>query len=198
MLVASKKEFAEYVKVCCKFMDNFKQQYDAARKDLQKDLKLKSIEAVPRIMKVAVNIGAGAALKDPNYLEKISVDLIKIVGQKPVLRKAKKSIATFKLREGVPIGITATLRGKRMFGFLSRLVNVALPRMRDFQGIPLTAFDGKGNYTLGIKEHIVFPEILLDNVEKTFGLAITIVTNAGNDELAKQLLTKLNFPLRSK
>lgn len=179
-------------------MDNFKTQYDKARTELQKELKLKSIEAVPKILKVAVNIGAGAALKDPNYIEKISVDLIKIVGQKPVLRKAKKSIATFKLREGVPIGITATLRGKRMYGFLSRLVNVALPRIRDFQGISPVAFDGKGNYTLGIKEHIVFPEIVLDNVEKTFGLAITIVTNAGNDELAKKLLTKLHFPFRSK
>jgi len=179
-------------------MDNFKQQYDAIRKDLQKDLKLKSIEAVPRIVKVSVNIGAGAALKDPNYLEKVSADLIKIVGQKPVLCKAKKSIATFKLREGVPIGIMATLRGKRMYSFLNKLVNVALPRIRDFQGIPVTAFDGKGNYSLGIQEHIVFPEIVLDNVEKTFGLAITIVTNANSDKLAKQLLTKLNFPFRSK
>lgn len=179
-------------------MNSFKQQYDKIRAELKTELQLKSIEAVPRITKVSVNIGAGAALKDSNYIEKISVDLIKIVGQKPVLRKAKKSIATFKLREGVPIGITATLRGKRMYDFLSRLVNVALPRIRDFRGISETAFDGNGNYTLGLKEHIVFPEILLDNVEKTFGLAITIVTNAGNDELAKKLLTKLRFPFRSK
>ena len=177
-------------------MNNFKKQYNQARLDLQKELQLKSIEAVPRIVKVAVNIGAGAALKDSNYLEKISVDLIKIVGQKPILRKAKKSIATFKLREGAPIGITATLRGKRMYDFLSRLVDIALPRIRDFQGISDTAFDGKGNYTLGIKEHIVFPEIVLDNVEKTFGLAVTIVTNAGNDELSKKLLTKLKFPFK--
>ncbi|MBU1083111.1 50S ribosomal protein L5 [Patescibacteria group bacterium] len=179
-------------------MDNFKKQYNQARIELRKELQVKSIEAVPRIVKVSINIGAGAALKDSNYLEKISADLIKIVGQKPVMRKAKKSIATFKLREGSPIGVTATLRGKRMYDFLSRLVDIALPRVRDFQGIPDSAFDGSGNYTIGIKEHIVFPEIVLDNVEKTFGLAVTIVTNANSDELSKKLLTKLKFPFKNK
>lgn len=179
-------------------MNIFKQQYDSVRRQLQKELKLTSIEAVPRLIKVVINIGAGLAVKDPNYLEKIAVDFTKIVGQKPIWCKAKKSIATFKLRAGVPIGIAATLRGKRMYDFMSRLINVALPRIRDFQGLPDTAFDGHGNYTLGIKEHIVFPEIVLDNVEKTFGLAVTIVTNAKSDELAHQLLAKLHFPFKHK
>ena len=177
-------------------MATFKEQYQSARRKLQQERKLKSIEAVPRIVKVVVNVGAGAAISDGNYIEKVVTDLRQITGQQPIVTKAKKSIAGFKLREGAPIGVAATLRGNRMFDFLSRLVNVALPRVRDFQGLSASGFDGKGNYTLGIREHVVFPEISLENVEKTFGLSVTIVTNAGQNGLAKDLLTKLNFPFK--
>ncbi|MFA5270220.1 MAG: 50S ribosomal protein L5 [Patescibacteria group bacterium] len=177
-------------------MATFKEQYQAARRELQTELKLKSIEAAPRIIKVTLNIGAGIALNDGNYIEKVVTDLRQIAGQQPIITKAKQSIAGFKLREGAPIGVAVTLRGNRMFDFLSRLVNVALPRVRDFQGIPGNSFDGHGNYTLGIKEHVVFPEISLENVEKTFGLSIAIVTNAGQDDLARALLAKLHFPFK--
>lgn len=174
----------------------FKEQYNLVRKELKDELGLKSQEAVPKLVKVSINVGAGAAVKDANYLEKITDQLVVISGQKPVTRRARKSIAGFKLREGMPIGLSITLRGQRMYDFINRLVNVALPRVRDFQGISSTSFDGHGNYTLGIIEHIVFPEVVLDNVEKTFGLSVTIVTNAGNDDLAKKLLIKLKFPFK--
>lgn len=177
---------------------NFKDLYNKARLSLKDELKLKSIEEVPRITKVSVNVGVGMAVKDSNYLEKVATDLTLITGQKPAVRKARKSIASFKLREGMPIGLSVTLRGKRMYDFINKLVNIALPRVRDFQGISIKSFDGEGNYTIGIQEHIVFPEIVLDNVEKTFGLSVTIVTNASNDKIAKQLLAKLNFPFKEK
>lgn len=177
---------------------NFKDLYNKARLSLKDELKLKSIEEVPRITKVSVNVGVGMAVKDSNYLEKVATDLTLITGQKPAVRKARKSIASFKLREGMPIGLSVTLRGKRMYDFINKLVNIALPRVRDFQGISIKSFDGEGNYTIGIQEHIVFPEIVLDNVEKTFGLSVTIVTNASNDKIAKQLLDKLNFPFKEK
>jgi len=177
-------------------MATFKEQYQAVRKELQQELKFKSIEAVPRIVKVTLNVGAGIALKDGNYIEKVVADLRQIAGQQPIVTKAKQSIAGFKLREGAPIGVAVTLRGKRMFDFISRLVNVSLPRVRDFQGIPSTGFDGHGNYTLGIREHVVFPEVSLENVEKTFGLSITVVTSTSQDELARALLTKLRFPFK--
>jgi len=175
---------------------SFREIYNQARKELQKELQISSIEAVPRLIKVSLNIGAGAAISDPNFIEKVTQELALITGQKPIVTKARKSIAGFKVREGVAIGVATTLRGQRMLDFLDRLVNVALPRVRDFQGIPQTSFDGHGNYTLGLKEHIVFPEITLDNIEKTFGLAITIHTTAPTDEQAKQLLTKLHFPFK--
>jgi len=174
----------------------FKEQYNLARKELKDELGLKSQEAVPKLVKVSISVGAGAAVKDAKYLEKIAEQLVVISGQKPVTRRARKSIAGFKLREGMPIGLSVTLRGQRMYDFINKLVNIALPRVRDFQGISSTSFDGHGNYTLGIIEHIVFPEVVLDNVEKTFGLAVTIVTNAGSDDLARKLLTKLNFPFK--
>jgi len=177
---------------------NFKDLYNQVRLSLKDELKFKSIEEVPRITKVSVNVGAGMAVKDSNYLEKTASDLALITGQKPVVRKARKSIAGFKLREGMPIGLSVTLRGKKMYDFINKLVNVALPRVRDFQGISTKSFDGKGNYTIGIKEHIVFPEVVLDNVEKTFGLSITIVTNSSDDKIVKQLLSKLNFPFKEK
>jgi len=174
----------------------FKEQYNLVRKKLKDELGFKSQEAVPKLVKVSISVGAGMAVKDANYLEKITDQLVAISGQKPVIRRAKKSIAGFKLREGMPIGLSVTLRGQRMYDFINKLVNIALPRVRDFQGIDSKSFDGHGNYTLGIIEHIVFPEVVLDNVEKTFGLAITIVTNAGNDDLARKLLTQLNFPFK--
>ena len=172
----------------------FKESYNQIRKTLATDLKLSSIEAAPKLVKVSLNVGAGKAVSDPNYIEKVKEELTRITGQRPVVTKAKKSVAGFKLREGVPIGVMVTLRGQRMYDFLDKLVNVTLPRVRDFQGIAATAFDGRGNYTLGMKEHIVFPEVSLDNIEKTFGLAITIHTTAKTNELAKSLLSKLKFP----
>ncbi|MFA5967191.1 MAG: 50S ribosomal protein L5 [Patescibacteria group bacterium] len=174
----------------------FKELHQTARQTLKNELKLASIEAAPKLVKVVINIGAGKAVADPNYIEKIKEDIVQITGQKPIITKAKKSIAGFKLREKAPIGVVTTLRGQRMYDFLDKLVNVALPRVRDFQGISSTAFDGRGNYTLGMKEHIVFPEITLDNIEKTFGLSVTLHTTAKTDELAKQLLSKLNFPFQ--
>lgn len=174
----------------------FKESYNQIRKSLAADLKLTSVEAAPRLVKVSLNVGAGKAVADPNYIEKVKEELTKITGQRPVVTRAKKSIAGFKLREGAPVGVVVTLHGQRMYDFLDKLVNVTLPRVRDFQGISPTAFDGRGNYTLGMKEHIVFPEITLDNIEKTFGLAITIHTTATSDELAKSLLSKLKFPFK--
>jgi len=176
----------------------FKDLYKKAQQSLKGELKLTSIEAAPKLIKVVINVGAGKAVSDPNYIEKVKEEIARITGQRPVVARARKSIAGFKLREKMPIGVVVTLRGKRMYDFLDKLVNVALPRVRDFQGISPTAFDGRGNYTLGMKEHIVFPEVTLDNIEKTFGLAITIRTTAKTDALAKQLLSKLNFPFQSK
>jgi len=177
-------------------MVTFKENYQKVREQLKKELQLQSVEAVPKLVKVAINVGAGKAVSDPNYIEKVKTELTEIIGQRPIVTKAKKSIAGFKLREKVPIGVAATLRGQRMYDFLDKLVNVALPRVRDFQGISATAFDGFGNYTLGLKEHIVFPEVTLDNIEKTFGMSITIHTTAKTDALAKTLLSKLNFPFK--
>jgi len=176
----------------------FKELYNQTRKALQAELNLKSIEEAPKLVKVTLSVGAGRAISDPNLIETIKGELSKITGQQPVVTLARKSIAGFKLREKMPIGVMVTLRGQRMYDFLNRLVNVSLPRIRDFQGISSTAFDGKGNYTLGIQEHIVFPEITLDNIEKTFGLAITIHTTAQTDAVAKLLLSKLNFPFKEK
>jgi len=176
----------------------FKELYHQVINQLKIDEHLSSIEAAPKLVKVVINVGAGKAVSDPNYIEKVVQELTAITGQRPVVTRAKKSIAGFKLREKVPIGVTVTLRGQRMYDFLDRLINVTLPRVRDFQGISPTAFDGQGNYTLGLKEHIVFPEVTLDNIEKTFGLAITIHTTAKTDALARRLLSKLNFPFKEK
>jgi len=177
---------------------SFKELYNQSRIELKKELELSSIEQVPKITKVTINIGTGQAVKDSNYLDKVSSDLTLITGQKPKICKARKSIAGFKLREGMSIGLSTTLRGKRMYDFINKLVNIALPRVRDFQGLSPKSFDGKGNYTIGLKEHVVFPEVTIDNVEKTFGMAITITTNKLDDELTKALLTKLNFPFKKK
>ena len=151
---------------------------------------------VPKIEKVVLNIGQGIAVQNIKILEGAVRDLTAISGQKPVMTRAKKSIAGFKLREDVPIGCAVTLRGARMYEFLDRMINVAVPRIRDFRGFSAKAFDGRGNYTLGFKEQIVFPEIDYEKVDRVRGLGVTIVTSATNDAHAKTLLDKFNFPFR--
>jgi large subunit ribosomal protein L5 len=164
---------------------------------LRKDFSYKNSMEVPRIEKVVVNMGLGEAIQNIKILDSASSELIAITGQKPVITKAKKSIATFKLREGMPIGCMVTLRRDRMYEFLDRLMNVALARVRDFKGVSAKAFDGKGNYTLGIKEQLIFPEINYDAVDKIKGLNITIVTSAKTDEEGRALLKYLGMPFRN-
>lgn len=156
----------------------------------------KNVMQVPRLTKVAVNIGLGEALQNPKALEAATHDLTIVTGQKPVTRRARKSIAAFKLREGNPIGVSVTLRGERMWAFLDRLVNVALPRVRDFQGVPADAFDGHGNYSLGLREQLAFPEIDYDAIDKLRGMSITIVTTAKTDEEGRELLQQLGMPFK--
>jgi large subunit ribosomal protein L5 len=171
-------------------------QYAELRAQLQKDLGLKNPMQVPVIKKIVVNIGEGDAVENRKALEGAVNDLTLITGQKPIMTRAKKSIATFKLRQGMPIGCAVTLRRARMYEFLDRFINVAVPRIRDFRGFSPKAFDGRGCYSLGIKEQIIFPEIDYDKVDKVRGLGITIVTSAKNDVEAKALLEKFNFPFR--
>ena len=156
----------------------------------------KNIMEVPRVNKIVLNLGMGEALSNAKALEAAEKDLTTIAGQHPVVTKAKKSIAAFKLRAGVPIGMMVTLRDQRMYEFLDKLVSVVLPRIRDFQGVPRDAFDGQGNYTLGMKEQIVFPEIEYDKVDKTRGLEITIVTSAKTDEDGRRLLEAIGMPFK--
>ena len=152
---------------------------------------------VPRLAKVVINMGVGEGKENPKVLDFATADLQAISCQKPVVTRAKKSIANFKLRENVPIGCKVTLRGPRMYEFLDRLVNVALPRVRDFKGVPPKGFDGRGNYNMGLKEQIIFPEIVYDKVDKVRGMDITMVTTARTDEEAKALLTHLGVPFRT-
>ncbi len=163
---------------------------------LKQDLQLKNIMEVPRVEKVVVNIGLGEAIQNIKVLESAVDELSRITGQKAVVTKAKKSIASFKLREGMPIGAMVTLRRARAYEFLDRLINVALPRVRDFKGVSPKAFDGRGNYTLGIREQLIFPEIDLDKIEKVKGLNVTIVTTARNDEEGRALLAAMGMPFR--
>jgi large subunit ribosomal protein L5 len=148
----------------------------------------------PKVAKIVINMGVGEAVADPKQLEDAVADLTKLAGQKPVITKAKKSIANFKLREDTPIGCKVTLRGEKMYDFLDKLVNISLPRVRDFRGVSNTAFDGRGNYTLGIREQIIFPEIEYDKVSKVRGMDIVIVTTAKTNEEAKELLSELGMP----
>jgi large subunit ribosomal protein L5 len=152
--------------------------------------------SVPRLDKVVLNMGIGEATADTKKVQLAADDLALIAGQKPVVTRARKSISTFKLREGMPIGAKVTLRKARMYEFLDRLVNVALPRVRDFRGLSAKSFDGRGNYSLGIKEHIVFPEINYDKVDQIWGMDVVVCTTAGSDEEARELLAALNFPFR--
>ncbi len=163
---------------------------------LMKGLSLDNVMQVPRIQKVVVNIGLGEAMDNPKALEAAVADMSAITGQKPVVTKARKSIANFKLREGRAIGAMVTLRGDRMWSFLDRLMNIVLPRVRDFRGVSAEAFDGRGNYTLGLREQVIFPEIEFDKVDKVRGLEITIVTTAQSDDQAAMLLQMLGMPFR--
>jgi large subunit ribosomal protein L5 len=163
---------------------------------LMQDLQLKSIMQAPRVEKVVVNMGLGEAIQNIKVLESATEELSRITGQKAVITKAKKSIAQFKLREDMPIGCMVTLRRDRAYEFLDRLINVALPRVRDFKGVSPKAFDGRGNYTLGIREQIIFPEIDLEKIDKVKGLNITIVTSAKTDEEGRALLREMGMPFR--
>jgi large subunit ribosomal protein L5 len=163
---------------------------------LMKTLDLSNIMEVPHIEKVVVNIGLGEALDNAKALDAAVVDLTSITGQKPIVTKARKSIANFKLREGRAIGAKVTLRGDRMWSFLDRMMNIALPRVRDFRGVSADSFDGRGNYTLGLREQLVFPEIEYDKIDKLRGLEVTIVTSARNDDHGRQLLRLLGMPFR--
>lgn len=163
---------------------------------LMKSLGLTNVMQVPRIKKVVINIGMGEAMENPKALDAAVQDLGAITGQKPVITKARKSIANFKLREGRAIGTAVTLRGEKMWAFLDRLMNIVLPRVRDFRGVSAESFDGRGNYTLGLREQIIFPEIEYDKVDKVRGMEITIVTTASTDEQAAALLQMLGMPFR--
>jgi large subunit ribosomal protein L5 len=163
---------------------------------LAKEFDIKNPMAIPRIEKVVVNMGLGEASSNSKLLDVAAEELKAVTGQKPVITKAKKSIAAFKLRQGMAIGTMVTLRGERMYEFLDRLISVALPRVRDFRGISAKAFDGRGNYTLGIREQLIFPEIDFNKVDKTRGMNISIVTTAPNDDQARSLLKALGMPFR--
>ncbi len=169
------------------------------RDQLMKDFELRNVMQVPRVEKVVVNVGVGSETQnDSKALDAAVSDMTIITGQKPIIAKAKKSIANFKLRENKPIGVKVTLRGQRMWAFLDRLMNVALPRVRDFRGVPSEAFDGRGNYTLGLREQLVFPEIEYDKIDKVRGMEITVVTSAPNDEQGRRLLQLLGMPFATK
>ena len=172
-------------------------RYDTVvREQLRQSLGLANVMEVPRLDKIVLNVGAGRATQQRSLIEGALRDLEVIAGQKPVVTKAKRSISTFKIREGMSIGAKVTLRGQRMYDFLDRLVNVALPRVRDFRGISGKGFDGRGNFALGLKEQLIFPEIDYDKVEKIRGMDIVIVTSARSDEEAKELLRLLGMPFR--
>ena len=164
------------------------------RKKVQDEFKIKNPMAVPKVEKVVLNMGVGEAIQNAKLLDAAVEELSLITGQKPVITKAKKSIASFKLREGQSIGTMVTLRGEKMYEFLDRLINIALPRVRDFRGVATRSFDGRGNYTLGIRDHLIFPEIDVAKVDKSKGMNITIVTTAKNDEQARFLLRELGMP----
>jgi large subunit ribosomal protein L5 len=173
--------------------DRYKQEIVPA---LCKEFSYKNVNEAPRINKVVVNVGVGEALQNAKALENVSDDVVKITGQRPIITYAKKSIATFKLREGNPIGIKVTLRGNRMWDFLDRLLNIALARQRDFRGVSPDSFDGRGNYTVGLAEQLVWPEIDYDKVDKVRGMEINIVTSAKTDEEGRRMLHLLGMPFK--
>ena len=176
-------------------MNRLQEKYNAEiKKNLVEKFNYTSTMQVPKLVKIVINLGVGDAIANPKALDDAVAELTAIAGQKPIVTKAKKSIANFKLREGMPIGCKVDLRGERMYDFLDKLVNISLPRVRDFRGVSTSAFDGRGNYTLGIKEQIIFPEISYDKVTKVRGMDIVIVTTANTDEEARALLTELGMP----
>ena len=164
---------------------------------LMQKFSYKNVMQVPRLTKITLNMGVGEAMTDKKVIDNAANDLALISGQKPEIRRARKSVAVFKVRENWPIGCRVTLRGARMYEFLDRLINIAIPRIRDFRGLPSRSFDGRGNYSLGIKEQIIFPEIDFDKVDAIRGLDVTIVTSAKTDEEARALLDGFQFPIRS-
>ena len=180
-------------------MARLKEQFNKdIRPELQKTLGYENLMQVPQIKKITLNMGVGEALQDKKAIEKAQFDMEKLSGQKALITRAKKSVASFKIREGMPIGVKVTLRRDRMYEFLVRLINIALPRVRDFRGLNQRSFDGNGNYSIGLKEQIIFPEIDYDNVDKIRGLDISITTTARNDEEALALLQAFNFPIKEK
>ncbi|MFZ5797182.1 MAG: 50S ribosomal protein L5 [Desulfobulbus sp.] len=180
-------------------MATLKEHYEkTCRQQLQEKFGFTNTMEIPRIEKIVLNMGLGEAVQNPKVVENAAGELTMIAGQKAVVTKAKKSIATFKLRSGMPIGCRVTLRHDRMYDFLSRLINIALPRVRDFRGISTKGFDGRGNYSLGIKEQIIFPEIDYDKIDKIRGMNICIVTTAKTDEAAYELLSLMGMPFRKK
>ncbi|WP_340108903.1 50S ribosomal protein L5 [Pikeienuella sp. HZG-20] len=170
---------------------------DTIRGALREEFGYKNAMMIPRLEKIVLNMGVGAAVADSKKIRSAHDDLMQIAGQKPVITKAKNSIAGFKVREGMPLGVKVTLRGARMYDFLDRLINVAMPRIRDFRGLKGTAFDGRGNFAMGIREHIIFPEIEYDKVDQVWGMDIVIGTNAKTDDEARALLKHFNMPFTS-
>ena len=177
-----------------RLLDTYKEQIAPA---LMQKFGYKSVMQIPKLEKIVLNVGCGDARENPKAIESTVADLTAITGQKPVVTKARKSVANFKLREGMNIGVKVTLRGERMYEFLDRFFNVALPRVRDFRGISANSFDGRGNYSVGIKEQLIFPEIEYDKVDKIRGMDIIMVTTAQTDEEARELLTLLGAPFAS-
>ncbi len=163
---------------------------------LQEKLQLSNIMQVPRITKITLNMGVGEAIADRKIVDKAMADMTLIAGQKPVVRRARKSVASFKLRDGMPIGCKVTLRKRQMYEFLDRLISIAIPRIRDFRGLSLKSFDGRGNYSMGVQEQIIFPEIDYDNIDVIRGMDITITTTAVNNEQGQALLESFNFPFK--
>ena len=178
-------------------MSNFKTLYEKEIKDsLMKEYNYATVMQVPKITKIVINIGVGEGSNDSKFIDAAVKDLTLITGQKPIVTKARKSIAGFKLREGQPIGVKVTLRGEKMYAFLEKLIKIALPRVRDFRGVSPKSFDGKGNYTLGVKEQLIFPEINYDDVLKIRGMDIVIVTTANTNDEARSLLKAFGMPFR--
>ena len=176
-------------------MNRLEQKYvETVKPSLMKEFNYSSLMEAPKIVKVVINMGVGDAIDNPKNLDEAVAELTQIAGQKPVITKAKKSIANFKLREGMPIGCKVTLRGERMYEFLDKLFNISLPRVRDFHGVSATAFDGRGNYTLGVKEQLIFPEINFDKVNKVRGMDVVIVTTAKTNNEAHDLLKEMGMP----
>jgi large subunit ribosomal protein L5 len=179
------------------YVPRLRTQYeDQIKADLLKQFGYKNVMQLPKLEKIVLNMGVGEAVNDTKKVKAAAADLEKIAGQKPVITHARKSIAGFKVRENMPLGVKVTLRKQRMYEFLDRLVNVALPRVRDFRGLNPNSFDGRGNYAMGIKEHIIFPEIAYDQIEQVWGMDIVVCTTAKNDDEARALLRAFNFPFR--